>query len=143
MRIQLSIHLSITGPFCSNFSVRADAADLDDTLVLTGEADLKAYGDVAALAQQRFPTVRGPLQFKAVCVLKIVLTIQTCINLFTGLQVDVQRLLQAWQLLFVQWPWDVTDKVRACLCCTTSRQCFWPACSAERTGFKASVANST
>ncbi|KAK9821301.1 hypothetical protein WJX81_004795 [Elliptochloris bilobata] len=55
--------------------------DLDDTLVLTGEADLKAYADVAALAEERFPNV------------------------------DVERLLQAWQLLFVQWPWDITDKV--------------------------------
>ena len=25
---------------------------------------------------------------------------------------DVKRLLQAWQLLFVQAPWDPTDKVR-------------------------------
>lgn len=33
-------------------------ADLDDTLVLTGEADLKAYADVAALAEERFPDVR-------------------------------------------------------------------------------------
>lgn len=49
-------------------NLHAGAADLDDTLVLTGEADLKAYGDVAAHAQQRFPNVQpSPVTVKGIC----------------------------------------------------------------------------
>ena len=45
-------------------------ADLDDTLVLTGEADLKAYGDVAAHAQQRFPNVQpGLVNGQCICIM--------------------------------------------------------------------------
>lgn len=47
--------------FASLLLLHADDADLDDTLVLTGEADLKAYGDVADHAQRRFPNVQAPL----------------------------------------------------------------------------------
>ncbi len=48
-------------------SAALHSADLDDTLVLTGEADLKAYADVAALAEERYPDVRARALTTACC----------------------------------------------------------------------------
>ncbi|KAK9815634.1 hypothetical protein WJX72_007201 [[Myrmecia] bisecta] len=55
--------------------------DLDDTLVLTQDADLQAYAAVAELTHQLLP------------------------------QVDVDRLIDDWRIEFVSSPWDPTHQV--------------------------------
>ena len=47
---------------CLDEGVR-DHADMDDTLVMTGDADLKAYTDVVKLAKQ----LHGKVGFLCVC----------------------------------------------------------------------------
>jgi hypothetical protein len=63
------------------FALKILPPDLDDTLVLTSDADLKAYECVAALALELCPGV------------------------------DTERLISAWKLLFLQTPWDPEGKV--------------------------------
>ncbi|BDA48649.1 N-acylneuraminate-9-phosphatase [Coccomyxa sp. Obi] len=61
--------------------IKAVFFDMDDTLVLTGEADARAYSDVMKLATQLHE------------------------------QVDAKKLIKAWRERFLKAPWDVNHKV--------------------------------
>ncbi|KAK9917424.1 hypothetical protein WJX75_004226 [Coccomyxa subellipsoidea] len=62
-------------------SIKAVFFDMDDTLVLTGEADTRAYNDVMDLAKRLHA------------------------------QIDAKALLKAWKERFLKAPWDMNHKV--------------------------------
>lgn len=82
------------------------SADMDDTLVLTGEADKKAYQEVSTLAKALDEQVRRQIcrYFRMICFYYVLLTT------VHGVQVDAHALLTAWKELFLKAPWDPDHK---------------------------------
>lgn len=96
-------------------------ADMDDTLVLTSEADTKACTVVGRLAKQLLPQARPLISLPTAeapqtehsdsCSAR-----KLALEEHKSLQVDLPKLMTEWKARFVAAPWDQTMQA-SCLPC--------------------------